>query len=59
MVNKKQQRRAEIIRNNNQEALIYMVFALGGLFVLLLFQGKSEYDIDRVSVNKQSKDGTK
>ncbi|XP_026314276.1 dnaJ homolog subfamily C member 30-like [Hyposmocoma kahamanoa] len=59
MVNKKQQRRAEIIRNNNQEALIYMVFALGGLFVLLLFQGKSEYDIDKVSVNKQRKDETK
>lgn len=52
MVNKKHQRRADIIHNNNQEALIYMVFALGGLFVLLLCQGKSEYDIDKVTVNK-------
>lgn len=52
MINKKQQRRAEIVHNTNQEALIYMVFALGGLFVLLLCQGKSEYDIDKVAVNK-------
>lgn len=52
MVNKRHQRRAEIVRNNNQEALIYMMFALGGLFFLLLFQGKSEYDIDKVSINK-------
>lgn len=52
MINKKQNRRAEIIHNNNQEALIYVVFALGGLFVLLLFQGKSEYDIDKVAINK-------
>lgn len=52
MVNKRQQRRAEIVHNNNQEAFIYVMFALGGLFFLLLCQGKSEYDIDKVSVNK-------
>lgn len=52
MVNKKQRRRADIVHSNNQEALIYVVFALGGLFFLLLCQGKTEYDIDKVSENK-------
>lgn len=52
IINKKQRRRADIVRNNNQEALMYVVFVLGGIFVFLLFQGKSEYDIDNVSENK-------
>lgn len=52
MTNKRQKRRADIVHNSNQEALIYMVFALGGLFVLLLCHGKSEYDIDKIPIKK-------
>ncbi|KAJ2942768.1 hypothetical protein O0L34_g14956 [Tuta absoluta] len=35
-----------------QEALIYMLFALGGLFVMLVVHGREDYDRDRLSSSK-------
>ncbi|KAJ0173102.1 hypothetical protein K1T71_011278 [Dendrolimus kikuchii] len=52
LLRKKREKQAEAQVSNRQEGIIYMLFALGSLVMLLVFQG-NDYDRD-VTTNKNS-----
>lgn len=39
-----------------QEALLYFMFAIGGLFIMLVINGTSDYDMDRTSNKKNNEE---
>lgn len=54
LLRKKKAKQADAVQANHQEATIYLLFALTGLFMALVLRGKSEYDLDNTP-NHQKK----
>ncbi|KAM3964008.1 dnaJ (Hsp40) homolog 11 [Aphomia sociella] len=46
MIKKKKAHQAATLHWYRQESLIYLIFALGGLFIVLVINGKTDYDQD-------------
>ncbi|XP_063628829.1 dnaJ homolog subfamily C member 30, mitochondrial-like [Cydia splendana] len=47
ILRKKREKQMDAVHSNRQEATIYILFALTGLFFALVLRGQSEYDVDR------------
>lgn len=48
LLRKKMANRRAITQSTRQEALLYLIFALGSLFVVLVVNGKADYDQDKI-----------
>ncbi|XP_049879180.1 dnaJ homolog subfamily C member 30, mitochondrial-like [Pectinophora gossypiella] len=55
LLRKKQYKQMDKMKSNQQETLIYLIFALGGLFILLVVQGKEDYDRDILATKEPTK----
>lgn len=46
---KKREKQIDKEHTNKQETFLYIMFAIGGLFIFLVAHGTTDYDLDRTS----------
>lgn len=50
---KKQVKQMETAESNRQEIFLYVMIGIGGLFVFLIAQGTTDYDLDKTTQKHQ------